>query len=80
MRWCIDYRKVNEITEKDPVPLPNVEGLDTLADATMFSTLIFKVSTKHISTGDGIYIPRNTKGSSSDLKDVKLKFLQYFAI
>ena len=40
VRWCIDYRKLNELTLKDAYPLPNIEEcLDTLEGATVFSTL-----------------------------------------
>ncbi|KAK3097999.1 hypothetical protein FSP39_015198 [Pinctada imbricata] len=40
VRWCIDYRKVNSVTTKDSYPLPNIEEcIDTLAGATVFSTI-----------------------------------------
>ena len=40
VRWCIDYRKLNELTLKDAYPLPKIEEcLDTLEGATVFSTL-----------------------------------------
>ena len=40
VRFCIDYRKVNEITEKDAYPLPRIEdNLDSLKGARWFSTL-----------------------------------------
>ncbi|KAL6463629.1 hypothetical protein MHYP_G00280200 [Metynnis hypsauchen] len=40
VRWCIDYRKLNDLTLKDAYPLPNIEEcLDTLKGATVFSTL-----------------------------------------
>ena len=39
-RFCVDYRKVNEVTRKDAYPIPRIdETLDTLAGATFFSTL-----------------------------------------
>ena len=25
IRWCVDYRRLNEITRKDTFPLPNIE-------------------------------------------------------
>ena len=38
-RFCIDYRKLNEITKKDVYPLPSIEVcLDALAGARYFST------------------------------------------
>lgn len=40
VRWCIDYRRLNAVTEKDAYPLPKIEEcLDTLSGATLFSTL-----------------------------------------
>ena len=39
-RFCIDYRKVNEITHKDAYPLPRIDDtLDTLSGAQWFSTV-----------------------------------------
>ena len=38
VRWCIDYRKVNEVTIKDAYPLPMISMcLDCLSDASVFS-------------------------------------------
>ena len=40
IRFCIDYRKLNSITEKDAYPLPRIEdNLDALRGAQWFSTL-----------------------------------------
>ncbi|VDI31121.1 Hypothetical predicted protein [Mytilus galloprovincialis] len=40
IRLCIDFRKINAVTSKDSYPLPNIEEcLDTLAGASVFSTL-----------------------------------------
>lgn len=40
VRFCVDYRKLNALTIKDSYPLPRMdECLDSLGDATMFSTL-----------------------------------------
>lgn len=40
VRWCIDYRALNEVTVKDTFPLPLVEDcLDTLAGNVWFSKL-----------------------------------------
>ena len=39
-RFCVDYRKLNEVTRKDAYPLPNIEdSLATLAGSKIFSTL-----------------------------------------
>ena len=40
LRFCIDYRKLNDLTIKDSYPLPRIdECLDTLGHAKVFSTL-----------------------------------------
>ena len=40
VRWCIDYRKLNDVTVKDAYPLPRIDTcLDCLAGARLFSTL-----------------------------------------
>jgi transposase InsO family protein len=39
-RWCIDYRKLNDVTTKDQFPLPLIEEcLDTLSGNKWFSKL-----------------------------------------
>jgi Reverse transcriptase (RNA-dependent DNA polymerase) len=40
LRFCIDFRKLNELTVRDAYPLPRISDcLDSLGDATIFSTL-----------------------------------------
>ena len=40
MRWCVDYRRLNDITIKDAYPLPHIEdNLVRLAHSTMFSAI-----------------------------------------
>lgn len=40
LRFCVDYRKLNNITKKDAYPLPRIdEMLDTLSGSKWFSTL-----------------------------------------
>jgi transposase InsO family protein len=39
-RFCVDYRRLNAITERDVYPLPRMDdALDSLGDATVFTTL-----------------------------------------
>jgi len=41
MRFCIDYRKTNELIKKDRFPLPKIDTcLDMLNGSTWFSTAI----------------------------------------
>ena len=43
LRFCVDYRALNNITRKDSYPLPRIDDtLDTLAGMTRFSTLDLK--------------------------------------
>jgi hypothetical protein len=38
LRFCVDYRKLNNVTKKDCFPLPKIDDtLDTLAGAKWFS-------------------------------------------
>ncbi|XP_044158409.1 uncharacterized protein LOC122944239, partial [Bufo gargarizans] len=40
IRFCVDYRKINQITHKDAYPLPRIEeSLTALGSAAYFSTL-----------------------------------------
>jgi len=39
-RFCVDYRRINNITNKDAYPLPRIEDcLDSLGDAKVFTSL-----------------------------------------
>jgi len=42
--FCMDYRKVNDVTRKDAYPIPRVDDtLDTLVGSTWFTTLDLKI-------------------------------------
>ena len=42
LRFCIDFRKLNDVTIKDAHPLPRIYGTDSLKRAKLFSTLNLK--------------------------------------
>ena len=40
IRFCVDYRRLNQVTRKDAYPLPNINDcIDTLSGSKWFSTL-----------------------------------------
>eukprot|EP00731_Ephydatia_muelleri_P005611 Em0002g1787a len=40
VRFCVDYRKLNEVTRKDAYPLPRIDDtLEMLSESQLFSTL-----------------------------------------
>ncbi|CAF3433448.1 unnamed protein product, partial [Rotaria socialis] len=43
MRFCVDYRRLNQITTKDAFPLPRIDDIyDQLTKATHFTKFDFK--------------------------------------
>ena len=49
LHFCVDYRRVNSITKKDPYPLPRIdETLDALNDARYFTTLDLQSGYWHV--------------------------------
>ena len=49
LRFCIDYRRLNALTIRDSYPIPRMdECIDSLGDATVFSTLDANAGYWHI--------------------------------
>lgn len=42
LRFCVDYRKLNDIIKKNSYPLPRINTLIILLGSTQFSTLDLK--------------------------------------
>ncbi|GFU93878.1 hypothetical protein TNCV_1661021 [Trichonephila clavipes] len=58
-RFCVDYRKLNDVTKKDSYPLPRIDDtLDTLSGHKWFSTLDLRAD-----TGKWRSIPKDRENS-----------------
>ena len=52
-RFCVDYRKLNDVTRKDAYPLLHIDKtLDVLADAKIFTTLDLASGYSQVETDD----------------------------
>ncbi len=53
VRFCCDYRRLNQVTCKDAYPLPRVEeSLDALGNAQLFSTLDLTADYFHVAVSE----------------------------
>lgn len=53
-RFCVDYRRLNEVTKKDSYPLPRMDDLfSTLAGSTWFSTMDLQSGYWQVEMSDG---------------------------
>ncbi|KAL0546275.1 hypothetical protein IC582_016181 [Cucumis melo] len=60
MRLCIDYRKLNKVTNKNRYPLPRIDDLfDQLQEATVFSKIDLRLEYHQLRIKDGD-VPKTT--------------------
>ncbi|XP_017464168.1 PREDICTED: RNA-directed DNA polymerase homolog, partial [Rhagoletis zephyria] len=53
MRFCVDYRKLNDVTKKDSYPLPRIDDtVDSLTGTKWFSILDLKSGYRQVEVCD----------------------------
>ncbi|GBO33839.1 Transposon Ty3-G Gag-Pol polyprotein, partial [Araneus ventricosus] len=88
-RFCVDYRKLNEITIKDSYPLPRIDDtLDALNGSQWFSTLDLKSGYWQVeirpedkektafTTGQGLWQFKRLQNANLKLSPKKCRFFQ----
>ena len=54
-RFCVDFKKINEMTRKDAYPISRVDDtLNALAESTWFTTLDLKIGYWQVEVAKGV--------------------------
>lgn len=74
LRFCVDYRRLSEVTVKDAYPLPNIEeAFDHLSGHTMFSAI-------HVDLSSGYWRVDIEKVDKEKISFVTRKGLHQFKV